>query len=307
MFSHLASLTKQRAFQACPCCDPTRQRQARWAQPMGFQSRDTHLPPPPTAALGPASGSLWCQKDFGHRRIAGACAHRGQTAGPLGSGPPDAPWGWAAPDGRWPPQTSTSVARSLPFAPVASASTRSGASSASAPRASATTACCSSAKVPPAWSPRPWGGCSPTLCALDASFKLHKPQFPFLNNGSDACPGARIPQSRSPWGSGYSRRDSLLQNLGRSVGLDSGREASSCTPARWLCSADMNECASGESPCQQNADCVNIPGSYRCTCARGYKLSPGGACVGERGPQQGPGWGLRLWGMGQSEALCPVT
>uniref|UniRef100_A0A452S9M8 Fibrillin 3 n=1 Tax=Ursus americanus TaxID=9643 RepID=A0A452S9M8_URSAM len=43
---------------------------------------------------------------------------------------------------------------------------------------------------------------------------------------------------------------------------------------------DMNECASGESPCQQNADCVNIPGSYRCTCARGYKLSPGGACVG---------------------------
>uniref|UniRef100_A0A452UGX3 Fibrillin 3 n=1 Tax=Ursus maritimus TaxID=29073 RepID=A0A452UGX3_URSMA len=43
---------------------------------------------------------------------------------------------------------------------------------------------------------------------------------------------------------------------------------------------DMNECASGESPCQQNADCVNIPGSYRCTCARGYKLSPGGACMG---------------------------
>ncbi|XP_025841448.2 fibrillin-3 isoform X4 [Vulpes vulpes] len=43
---------------------------------------------------------------------------------------------------------------------------------------------------------------------------------------------------------------------------------------------DMNECASGESPCQQNADCINIPGSYRCVCARGYKPSPGGACVG---------------------------
>ncbi|KAF3829509.1 hypothetical protein GH733_003773 [Mirounga leonina] len=43
---------------------------------------------------------------------------------------------------------------------------------------------------------------------------------------------------------------------------------------------DMNECASGENPCQRNADCVNVPGSYRCTCARGYRLSPGGACVG---------------------------
>uniref|UniRef100_A0A8C3X9N4 Fibrillin 3 n=1 Tax=Catagonus wagneri TaxID=51154 RepID=A0A8C3X9N4_9CETA len=43
---------------------------------------------------------------------------------------------------------------------------------------------------------------------------------------------------------------------------------------------DVDECASGESPCQQNADCINIPGSHRCQCARGYKLSPGGACVG---------------------------
>ncbi|XP_058393999.1 fibrillin-3 [Diceros bicornis minor] len=43
---------------------------------------------------------------------------------------------------------------------------------------------------------------------------------------------------------------------------------------------DMDECASVESPCQQNADCVNIPGSFRCKCARGYKLSQGGACVG---------------------------
>uniref|UniRef100_A0A8D1TIW8 Fibrillin 3 n=1 Tax=Sus scrofa TaxID=9823 RepID=A0A8D1TIW8_PIG len=43
---------------------------------------------------------------------------------------------------------------------------------------------------------------------------------------------------------------------------------------------DVDECASGESPCQQNANCINIPGSYRCKCARGYKLSPDGACVG---------------------------
>lgn len=45
----------------------------------------------------------------------------------------------------------------------------------------------------------------------------------------------------------------------------------------------MDECTSGENPCQQNADCINIAGSYRCKCAQGYKLSPGGACVGKWG------------------------
>ncbi|ELK08077.1 Fibrillin-3 [Pteropus alecto] len=51
---------------------------------------------------------------------------------------------------------------------------------------------------------------------------------------------------------------------------------------------DVDECASGESPCQQNADCINIPGSYRCKCTRGYKLLPGGACVGRNECQEIP-------------------
>ncbi|XP_068954872.1 fibrillin-3 isoform X1 [Petaurus breviceps papuanus] len=49
---------------------------------------------------------------------------------------------------------------------------------------------------------------------------------------------------------------------------------------------DMDECSSGESPCQRHADCINIPGSYRCECARGYKLSPSGACVGRNECQE---------------------
>lgn len=72
-------------------------------------------------------------------------------------------------------------------------------------------------------------------------------------------------------------------------------------------SPDVDECATGESPCQQNADCINIPGSYRCKCTRGYKLSPGGACVGKRGPQQAQGREVRAWKMGQSQALPTVT
>lgn len=47
--------------------------------------------------------------------------------------------------------------------------------------------------------------------------------------------------------------------------------------------ADIDECSSGENLCQRNADCLNIPGSYRCECSSGYKLSPSGACVGKMG------------------------
>ncbi|XP_054439323.1 fibrillin-3 [Pteronotus mesoamericanus] len=52
---------------------------------------------------------------------------------------------------------------------------------------------------------------------------------------------------------------------------------------------DVDECASGESPCQQKAECTNIPGSYHCKCARGYKASPGGACVGRNECREIPG------------------
>ncbi|KAK1345003.1 hypothetical protein QTO34_013707 [Cnephaeus nilssonii] len=42
---------------------------------------------------------------------------------------------------------------------------------------------------------------------------------------------------------------------------------------------DIDECSNGDNLCQRNADCINSPGSYRCECAAGFKLSPNGACV----------------------------
>lgn len=45
---------------------------------------------------------------------------------------------------------------------------------------------------------------------------------------------------------------------------------------------DIDECSNGENLCQRNADCINSPGSYRCECAAGFKLSPNGACVGKK-------------------------
>lgn len=44
---------------------------------------------------------------------------------------------------------------------------------------------------------------------------------------------------------------------------------------------DIDECNSGDNLCQRNAKCINIPGSYRCECSPGFKLSPSGACLGE--------------------------
>lgn len=56
---------------------------------------------------------------------------------------------------------------------------------------------------------------------------------------------------------------------------------------------DIDECNSGDNLCQRNANCINIPGSYRCECSPGYKLSPNGACLGESSPTKAPrqmGW-----------------
>ena len=38
-----------------------------------------------------------------------------------------------------------------------------------------------------------------------------------------------------------------------------------------LCCADVNECMEGMMPCGENAQCVNLEGSYRCFCLEGYE------------------------------------
>lgn len=48
-----------------------------------------------------------------------------------------------------------------------------------------------------------------------------------------------------------------------------------------VCALDNDECSGSEILCQRNADCINSPGSYRCECSDGFKLSPVGACIGE--------------------------
>ncbi len=40
---------------------------------------------------------------------------------------------------------------------------------------------------------------------------------------------------------------------------------------------DVDECAS--SPCK--TECINLPGSYRCSCDEGYEDGPDGTCVGK--------------------------
>ena len=45
------------------------------------------------------------------------------------------------------------------------------------------------------------------------------------------------------------------------------------------CFADIDECTSDPSPCNENADCTNSDGSYSCTCKRGF-TGDGSACEG---------------------------
>ena len=43
--------------------------------------------------------------------------------------------------------------------------------------------------------------------------------------------------------------------------------------------ADINECTQGQATCSKVADCVNSPGSYSCSCKKGFS-GDGYTCVG---------------------------
>lgn len=43
---------------------------------------------------------------------------------------------------------------------------------------------------------------------------------------------------------------------------------------------DIDECQNG-LVCQQNAACLNLPGSFRCDCKPGYRFTPTGQCLGK--------------------------
>lgn len=45
--------------------------------------------------------------------------------------------------------------------------------------------------------------------------------------------------------------------------------------------ADIDECSSDPSPCDENGDCTNSDGSYSCTCKQGF-AGNGTVCNGMR-------------------------
>ena len=47
--------------------------------------------------------------------------------------------------------------------------------------------------------------------------------------------------------------------------------------------SDVNECDDNPNYCQVGGQCVNTPGSYRCSCKEGYEVGNGGShCIGKR-------------------------
>lgn len=57
-----------------------------------------------------------------------------------------------------------------------------------------------------------------------------------------------------------------------------GHFSSFSTSPSWL--LDIDECQNGPV-CQQNAACLNLPGSFRCDCKPGYRFTPTGQCLGK--------------------------
>lgn len=45
--------------------------------------------------------------------------------------------------------------------------------------------------------------------------------------------------------------------------------------------ADIDECAAKMHYCHANTVCVNLPGSYRCDCVKGYVRIDDFSCTGE--------------------------
>lgn len=67
------------------------------------------------------------------------------------------------------------------------------------------------------------------------------------------------------------------------------------TPSESPIPTDVDECSSGAS-CGPHGHCINTEGSFRCSCAPGYRAPAGrpGPCAGEqegRGGQGGVGVG----------------
>jgi hypothetical protein len=67
--------------------------------------------------------------------------------------------------------------------------------------------------------------------------------------------------------------------------------ATSCDPVRgcvcgagWTgtnCETDVNECDTPGTCTDTDKECVNIVGSYKCSCLAGYKADENGQCVGK--------------------------
>ena len=47
----------------------------------------------------------------------------------------------------------------------------------------------------------------------------------------------------------------------------------------WFQTLDIDECTAGKDDCDQNADCANTDGSFKCTCNKGF-TGDGTTCKG---------------------------
>lgn len=135
---------------------------------------------------------------------------------------------------------------------------------------------------------------NPRILAQGIS-RLPNPQElnPHPQTRADICHGVLIPFS-TQLTFHHLPQTPLLQGDVFSVPLD-------WTPSETPAPTDVDECSSG-APCGLHGHCTNTEGSFRCSCAPGYRVPSGlpGPCAGGQGGDNRRAWELVLgyahWG-----------
>uniref|UniRef100_A0A3P9NTP2 Fibrillin-1 n=1 Tax=Poecilia reticulata TaxID=8081 RepID=A0A3P9NTP2_POERE len=98
-----------------------------------------------------------------------------------------------------------------------------------------------------------------------------------------------------------------VPSTGQAITSTSLPDGLMCANVLSLRTPDIDECQNGPV-CQQNADCLNMPGSYRCECKAGYRFTPTGQCLDRNECVENPGIcnpGQCIDTLGSYRCLCP--
>ncbi|XP_035209467.1 epidermal growth factor-like protein 8 isoform X2 [Stegodyphus dumicola] len=113
--------------------------------------------------------------------------------------------------------------------------------------------------------------CTGYRVAYELSYRTIQRMVAKTESSHSCCPGWT--QMRS---SSSDCKKAVCRQECRNGGVCTKPDHCSCPPG-WTgktCETDVNECSQRNNFCEQ--ECINVPGSYKCSCREGYSLHPNG-------------------------------